>query len=323
MKYRFKVVDLFCGAGGLSRGFKEVGFDIMLGLDNYPPAIKSFKENFPGAKVIEADIKEIRGEDILSEVGEPDVVVGGPPCEAFTRTNPDRMRDPLDRLYVDPRGSLVLHFIRIIGELNPSVFIMENVPGILEGGLREALIKEFLRIGYREIHFNVLKAEDYLTPSHRTRVFISNIRIKPRPQGRRIKVIEAIGDLPEPDSIHDIPNHEPVPLSRRKKRKISRLRWGQALIHFKGAKGKTYVNLYRLHPYRLAPTIMGSSRFIHPFSDRIITVREQARLMGFPDDHIFKGGRDSQFEQVGEAVPVPLAKAIAMEVAKYLLEAPG
>jgi len=321
---KFKLVDLFCGAGGFARGFKEVGFKVVLGLDNYPPAVKSFKENFPEAEIIAEDVKEVSGLDILKRIGdEPDVVIGGPPCEAFTRTNPDRLKDPLDRLYVDPRGSLVLHFIRIVGDLRPKIFVMENVPGILEGGLKEAIKREFARIGCPKVHFNVLRAEDYLTPSHRVRVFISNIRIRPKPASRKVKVIEAIGDLPEPGSIHEIPNHEPVPLSPRKMRRISRLRWGQALVHFKGARGRTYVNLFRLHPYKLAPTVMGSSRFVHPFSDRLITVREQARLMGFPNDHVFKGGRDAQFEQVGEAVPVPLAKAVAIEVAKHLSSMTG
>ncbi len=75
----------------------------------------------------------------------------------------------------------------------------------------------------------------------------------------------------------------------------------------------------RLNPWKPAPTVMGSVRFVHPFEDRVLTVREQARLMGFPDDHVFFGPKDSQFNQIGEAVPPPLARAIAGGVVlKYL-----
>jgi len=316
------VIDLFCGAGGFSRGFKDEGFEVVLGLDNMEPVAETFAKNFPKARVIVEDIKLVRAEDIIREVGSPDVVIGGPPCEPFTGANPRRMQRPIDRLYSDPIGQLVLHFIRMVGDLRPKVFVMENVPGILEGELKTALKREFSRVGYDTLYFNILRAEDYGTPSRRVRVFISNVRIKPKRVRRYVRVIDAIGDLPPPEAPHDIPNHEPVPLSPRKRRKIAKLKWGEALVRYKGAKG-IYGNIIRLHPYKLAPTVMGSSRFVHPFEDRLLTVREHARLMGFPDDHIFLGGRDVQFNEVGEAVPVPLSRAIAREIRKYLEKGEG
>ncbi len=316
----YTVVDLFCGAGGFSRGFALEGFRVILGIDNFKPCCLTFQENFREAYVMCEDIKEITGEDILSVIGEePDVVIGGPPCEPFTRTNPSRYPDPVDRLYTDPIGQLVLHFIRLVGELRPKVFVMENVVDVAEGPLKRYLREEFARVGYKHIYFNILRAEDYGTPSCRRRIFISNIPLNPPKYGRKVTVIEAIGDLPEPDEPHDIPNHELHPLSPRKRRRIAKLRWGQALVYYRGATG-TFRNFIRLHPYKPAPTVMGSSRFIHPFRDRLLTVREHARLMGFPDDHIFLGGREVQYNQVGEAVPVPLARAIAREVKKYLEE---
>jgi len=315
----YTVVDLFCGAGGFSRGFHLEGFEVVLGIDNSPQASKTFSKNFKKAIVICSDIKEVSGLDILRELGyRPDVVIGGPPCEAFTRTNPLRMPNPIDRLYLDSVGQLTLHFIRIVGELKPKVFVMENVPSIIEGELKQALREEFAKAGYKKIYFNILRAEDYGNPSIRRRIFISNIKLSPPKLRKKTTVAEAIGDLPEPGVSSDIPNHEYTPLSPRKLRKISRLKWGQALIIYKGAEGRYYKNYIRLHPNKLAPTVMGSSRFVHPYSDRLLTVREQARLMGFPDYHVFYGGRDSQYNQVGEAVPVPLAKAIAREVYKVL-----
>ncbi len=269
--------------------------------------------------MVDEDIQEVHSVDILRMLKgrRVDVVIGGPPCEAYTRANPQRRKDPLERLYEDPRGRLVLHYIRIVGDLRPKVFVMENVPGIMDGGLDKVIREEFARVGYDTIYFNILRAEEYGTPSHRVRVFVSNIELRPPRRGKKT-VIDAIGDLPPPDPYYGIPNHEYVPLSRKKRKRVAKLRWGEALIHYRGYGGRVLGNFVRLHPYRVAPTVMGSARFIHPFEDRIITVREQARLMGFPDHHVFYGGRDAQYNQVGEAVPPPLARAIAEYVLKWL-----
>jgi len=101
---------------------------------------------------------------------------------------------------------------------------------------------------------------------------------------------------------------------------VPKLRWGRSLVTFEGAGSRRFRNYIRLAPDRPAPTVMGSSRFIHPFEDRLLTVREQARLMGFPDYHVFLGGKDSQYNMVGEAVPVPLAQAIAEDLLSRLRE---
>ncbi len=314
MKSSFSLVDLFSGAGGFARGFKQAGFRILLAVDNFVPAARSYKANFPESVVLVEDVKQLSGADIAELVGEPDVVIGSPPCEPFTGANPRRMPDPLDRLYKDPIGQLVLHFIRIISDLKPRIFVMENVPGIAEPQIRKAIERELRHAGYRRVFFNVLRAEDYGTPSHRVRVFISNYKLVPKPSRRRITVWEAIKDLADAPA-GSVLNHEARPLPERKARKVSRLRWGSAMIYYRGAS-RSLPNLIRLHPHRIAPTVLGSSRFIHPYEDRFLTVREQARLMGFPDHHVFLGGRDEQYNQVGEAVPVPLAQAIA----EFLLE---
>jgi len=309
------LVDFFSGAGGFAEGFRRAGFRILLGVDNNPAAIRSFKANFPEAVALAMDIKEISGALVEALVGKPDVVIGSPPCEPYTGANPRRRQDPAERLYEDPAGQLVLHFARLVGELKPRVFVMENVPGILD--VEEEIRRVFAQAGYPEIYFNKLLAEYHGTPSHRLRVFVSNIPLRPRPARRTITVREALRGLPEPGT-RNVPNHEPPPLSPKKQRRISRLKWGQAMIYYEGAEGRRLPNLIRLDPRRHAPTILGSSRFIHPYEDRFLTVREQARLMGFPDNHVFLGGRDEQYNQVGEAVPVPLAEAIAREVLRFL-----
>jgi len=291
----------------------------VLGVDNDEACARSFKHDFPKAVVICDDIKEISGSDIRYLIGgEADIVIGGPPCEPFTGANPRREVEPLDRLYRDPVGRLALEFIRIVGELKPRVFVMENVPAIMEGELRTALKNEFRHAGYRTIYFNVLRAEDYGTPSRRIRVFISNVKIAPQRMKTRITVAEALRGLPPP-GVGYVANHDPVPLSERKLRRIARIRRGRALYYYEGAGGRKLPNYIRLDPNDLAPTVLGSSRFIHPFENRLLTVREQARLMGFPDDHVFYGGRDQQYNQVGEAVPPPLARAVANYIIEVLM----
>jgi len=308
------VVDLFSGGGGFGRGFELAGFRTAAAIDNYPPAAKTYKANFPHAVVVADDIKEVSGETILSLAGllpgEVSVVIASPPCEPFTGANPNRRRDPLDRLYSDPAGQLFLHAIRIIGELKPDYFVIENVPGILEPPIRRSIQRELSRVGFSRVYFNELRAEDYGSPSRRLRVFVSNVRLRPRKR-RGPTVWDALRDLPPPGS-HWPPNHDyPSEVPRRHRRRLPRLRWGEALIYYTGANGRRLPNYIRLHPRQHAPTVMGTSRFIHPYEDRLLTVREQARLMGFPDYHVFLGSRDAQYNQVGEAVPPPLAKAIA------------
>ncbi|MFA4720297.1 DNA cytosine methyltransferase [Pyrococcus kukulkanii] len=289
-----KVLDLFAGAGGFSLGFKLSGFEIVSAVENFKPKAKTYSYNFPGVKVVAQDIKLVDPR----EFGEVDVVIGGPPCEPFTAISQRRMEEPRDRLYRDPIGRLVLEFIRFVKVLKPKVFVMENVPQILE--VEEYLRKEFEKAGY-DVYFNVLNALDYGVPQIRRRVFISNIELKPRKVKGPRKVWDVLKDVPL-----DAPNNELWSPPGKVRGKIPYLKWGQAAQRF----GR-FQNWVRLHPYKPAPTVRGNSRFVHPFEDRPLTVREQARLMGFPDDFVFLGGRKVQFDSVGEAVPPPLAKAIA------------
>lgn len=320
MRKRPLAVDLFCGAGGYGRGFLDSGFHIVLAVDNDRAAVRTYKTNIPSATVLCEDIRDLSCDDInyLINSLSVDVVIGSPPCEPFTAANPRRYKEPLDRLYRDPVGSLVLNFIELVGCLSPKVFIMENVPAILDDGLRDAITKEFKSVGYG-VYFNVLKAEEYGNPSRRTRVFISNIPLNPPKAGFKVRVIDVIKDLPEPSEDSVIPNHDPPPrLSPKKLRRVAKLKWGSNLILYEGSGGRLLPNMIKLNPYDLAPTVLGSSRFIHPFEPRLLTVREQARLMSFPDDHVFLGGKDEQYNQVGEAVPYALSKAIASEVLRFL-----
>jgi DNA (cytosine-5)-methyltransferase 1 len=308
----FTVVDLFSGGGGFSQGFRKAGFKIKLALDIDPVCSKTYSMNFPETVMFVEDLRDVSGDDIKYFLGNRlDIVIGSPPCEPFTSANPNREKDPLDRLYRDPMGVLVLEYIRIVGELKPKIFIMENVPALNIPVLKDVLLKEFKYYGYERVYFNLLKAEDHGTPSRRSRLFISNVLLNPRPLGKIVTVSEAIGDI---SCESDLPNNECTQLSDRKLKRVARLRWGKALYYYQGAN-KMLPNYIKLDPFDIAPTVLGSSRFIHPYENRLLTVREQARLMGFPDHHIFYGDKDQQYNQVGEAVPPTLSYAIAL----YLL----
>ncbi len=321
MRRSYLLVDLFSGAGGFARGFHNTGrYEVVLAVDVDPAASKSFKANFPRALVLVEDLRKLSCRDIenLVERSEVDVLIGSPPCEPFTGANPLRKARPLDRLYADEVGSLVLEFIRVLRCLKPKAFVMENVPAMIEGELRDAVIHEFRKAGF-EVYLNILRAHEFGTPSRRVRLFVSNVKFRRGGLARIVTVWEAIGDLPEPTHDSEIPNHEPPPkFGLKKLKRVSRLGWGDSLIRYEGFGGRKLPNLIKLHPHKLAPTVLGSSRFIHPFENRLLTVREQARLMGFPDDHVFLGGRDEQYNQVGEAVPPPLARALAQQLIEYI-----
>ena len=129
---QIKLVDLFSGAGGFSLGFKNTPIKIALAIDINHSAARTYSVNFTDTIVIEDDIRNITGYEILKIVGNKiDIVIGSPPCEPFTAANPLRMKEPIERLYLDERGTLTLEFIRIIDEIRPKIFVMENVPAII------------------------------------------------------------------------------------------------------------------------------------------------------------------------------------------------
>ncbi|HEV8359098.1 MAG TPA: DNA cytosine methyltransferase, partial [Candidatus Thermoplasmatota archaeon] len=180
-------VDLFAGAGGFSRGFGEAGFDVLHAVELQRAHADAYAANFPATKVHNDDIRQLPGLGVR-----PDVLIGGPPCEAYTGANARRRPNPLDRLYADAEGSLVLEFVRLAEMLKPRAFVMENVVGVADGPLRAALQAEFRRVGFPTVFFNVLRAEEHGTPSRRERMFVSNLPIQPKPAPGPITVGEAL-----------------------------------------------------------------------------------------------------------------------------------
>jgi DNA (cytosine-5)-methyltransferase 1 len=320
-----RILDLFSGAGGFSTGFASNHSDSHLAIDIDQFALETYQSNYPKATILKEDIGQLHS-TILERLagGRPDVVIASPPCEEFSRANPKSKSSAIERIYGTGTARLLLDTIRIIGDLEPSVFIIENVGAILESGGREIIRREFERVGIENVHLNMIRAHKHGNPSKRLRVFISNIRLN-LPKQKAPTVIDTIGDLPALCidalfSLNDeIPNHRIRPITEDKLKRVRKTRWGRGAKAFR-VRDRSMPNWVRLNPHQVSTSINGLSRYIHPFEDRLLTVREHARLMSYPDTFVFTGPTDSQYNQVGESVPPLISSLIAKEVSSYLDE---
>lgn len=381
-------IDLFCGAGGITEGFRSAGYRCLYANDINPWAIKTFQANHPGTfadnrKIEEVDAQEIRGK-LRIKRGELDVLVGGPPCQGFSINAPERFLE-------DPRNSLFRHYIRFIDEFEPKTLVFENVPGMLSlggGAIFEQIKSQLAHHGYN-LSIKILFAAHYGVPQERWRTIILGSRIAAAPEhpypthyavaranfrgGRTmtfrlmplemqslkpaVLVGEALDDLPK---LKIGEGGEIVTYDRPVRSEFAkRLRNGDSVTfnHFGGMLSPQ--NLERLKyvkpggswrdiPHELLPRGMQMARrsdhtkrygrlrkdgmagtvltkcdphwgaVFLPDQDRALTVREAARLQSFPDCYKFLGPRVSQYEQVGNAVPVLMAKAIALQLNTYL-----
>lgn len=206
MHDRPTVVDLFCGAGGLSHGFMQAGYDVLFGSDIDPTFGRTFMASHPHAKFVAKPIEALTLDEVLQatqlQAGELDVLVGGPPCQGYSVYNHGRGEQ-------DPRAGLFREYLRLVRGLRPKWLVMENVTGLtsISGGrLIESIVAEIEASGYRDVAFKVLKAEEFGVPQERRRiVFIANRLGVPIefPQTSHdgiskpyVTVWDAIGDLP-------------------------------------------------------------------------------------------------------------------------------
>ena len=167
------VIDLFCGAGGLSCGFRQAGFAVLAGLDNWEEALVTYRRNFPDTKTINADLEKITPKEIDAilekNAGKFDVIIGGPPCQGFSVSG--------KRLINDPRNKLYKAFVSLVAHYKPKLFVMENVPGVMRlfnGKVKEQIITDFSAAGYT-VETKLLSAEHYGIPQQRKRVFFVGI----------------------------------------------------------------------------------------------------------------------------------------------------
>ena len=329
---KYKVMDLFSGAGGFLLGFEKEGFDIILSTDFDEDCEKVHKINRPNIPFVRADIRTLSNEKIdeLLNGQTVDVLIGGPPCQGFSTIGNRVSSDPERRTKYDPRNDLFREYIRILNHLQPKVFVMENVKGIKtrDGGtIFEEIQRQFKETGY-DFNCITLNAADYGVPQYRERVFFYGTRIgvdfeAPIPTHGENRnpyniVLDAIGDLANKGE--EVSNHVPLKHGEKNIRRYQLIPEGGRLPEndlpadlYRKNFGNTFKRLDRNKPS--LTMVPGHNAFpIHPWLDRCLTVREAARIQTFQDDYIFSGRRDKQCMQVGNAVPVQLANAWAKQV---------
>lgn len=341
------VLDLFCGAGGLSYGFECAGFDILLGIDNDAKALETFELNHKGSKSICGDIMQITYEDHIKPLldgKQIDVIIGGPPCQGMSLSGP--------RKFDDPRNKLYLSYIRLVKEIQPKAFVIENVPGLVGlfgGQIKDSIIEKFTEMGYR-IEYKILCSADYGVPQSRKRVVFVGTKVGsfeyPAINPNVVTCSMALSDLPalEDELGEEVSNYATPPKNHYQQ--LMRRRSDVVLNHVAASHsdkvkkiialvpdGGNYKNLpeeyresrnfhvawTRFASNKPAPTIdTGHRHHFHYRYNRVPTVRECARLQSFPDDFKFLGNKTQQFRQVGNAVPPLMAQAIAEQVKKML-----
>ena len=374
-------IDLFCGAGGITEGFRQAGYQCLYGNDCMQDAIDTFSLNHPEAWGDSRDIANVEPGKIRKKLrlkkGALAVLAGGPPCQGFSINAPERFLN-------DPRNKLFKDYMRFLEEFKPKVFLFENVPGLLslgDGKVFRQILREFERQGYH-VTVRILFAGHYGVPQERWRLILLGSRYAtmdpPEPThyatGRAnfrgggtltfqvgepdkkrllpaVTVGEAIGDLPrlkigegadmvgytiKPHSGYArmLRNPEGVTFNhfaaRLSKQNVERMKYVKPggswrdIPHrllpkgMQRARKSDHTKRYgRLRHDGLAGTVMTKcdphwGAVFLPDQDRSLTVREAARFQSFPDTYQFLGPRVSQYEQVGNAVPVLMAKAIAI-----------
>lgn len=347
MENSINVIDLFCGCGGLSYGFEKAGYNILLGIDNDAKALEAFELNHKGAKSICGDITQVSYEkDIKPLIGKKtiDVIIGGPPCQGMSLSGP--------RKFDDPRNKLYLSYIRLVKEIQPKAFVIENVPGLVGlfgGQIKDSIIQMFTEMGY-EIRYKILCAADYGVPQNRRRVVFVGTKKGhfeyPEINEQKVSCEMALSDLPPLIDELGSEESEYVTAPQNKYQELMRenssgVRNHVAASHSDKVKkiislvpdGGNYKDLpeeyrnsrnfhvawTRFTSDKPAPTIdTGHRHHFHYKYNRVPTVRECARLQSFPDDFIFLGNKTQQFRRVGNAVPPLMAQCIAEQLKKVL-----
>jgi DNA (cytosine-5)-methyltransferase 1 len=320
-KQKRTLVSLFSGAGGMDIGFDRAGFRTVWANEYDKSIAPSYRRYFPATTFDERSILDIPNGDIpKGAMG----VIGGPPCQSWSEAGARRGDQ-------DPRGRLFFEYVRVIEHVRPSFFVAENVRGLLHSRNRQAflrILEMFKNIGYR-VSWKLLRASDYGVAQDRERVFIVGYDDKlgldfefPKPRRRKRDLREAIGDLESlpQGSGTGMTNHElhdagysPIFMSRNRVRG-----WGDQSLTILATDRHI-----PFHPSAPKMVKVGKDKMDFALGQkhlyRRLTVRECARIQGFPDDYhfIYKHIRHG-YKMIGNAVPVGLAFSIARKIREDL-----
>jgi DNA (cytosine-5)-methyltransferase 1 len=328
------LLSLFCGAGGLDLGFEQSNFQIGLAFDKKADSVASYNHNRPERKGYCADVNAITL-DMLDKLHgsefAPEGVIGGPPCQSFSQANRSITE-------TDPRHQLPLVYARLLTALNArnpvKFFVMENVKGLRSGthAYRLALFKTALTEAGFHVSEQLLNALDYGAPQKRERLFLVGINNKlfgnaawskpgeTEANPANADVRAAIGGLPEP--VHFTRNADPDAFP------FHRNHWCMAPKAARFTDGSLKPGCTRHRSFKTLAwdkpsiTVAYGHRevHVHPDCRRRLSVYEAMRLQGFPHEYELIGSLSSQIDQVSEAVPPPMAKAVARSVARSLAQ---
>ena len=327
-----KIVSLFSGAGGLDLGFKRAGFPLTFAVDVSPAAIQTHQRNFKEATSVAADLEDLGPDGVLThlenllEPGESIGVIGGPPCQGFSRANTGSAAN-------DPRNRLPILYLQIVEALQRKYgvefVLFENVLGIRDAKHSvtfRGILSKFKEIGLTP-DVNEYSALDYGVAQTRNRVIISGFRngdvarrFRPvKVEASGLTVRSAIGDLPAPAFFaRDLersasPHHENHwtmrPVSKR--------------FHQPGGADRAGRSFRRLEWDKPSPTVAYGHReiHVHPEGRRRLSIYEAMLLQGFPEEFVLEGTLSSQVEQVSNAVPPPLAQSLATAIKSAMRQA--
>lgn len=336
-------IDLFCGAGGLSEGLHREGWRCVLASDWWPDALETFHRNHPHVPIHNGDIRALTAAAISERVeATPDWILGGPPCQGFSTVG-KRTRE-------DPRNALIREFFRVVKEVRPPGFVIENVLGLRDMRFVAEIQRLFEGLGY-SVTSHVLTSADFGVPQLRRRVvFVGHLErgwfLGPTPTHTPdcyVTVWDAIGDLPKVKPGESVTRHTKRPETEYQR--LMRAGCGRRLESHRASSHparlvkmisfipdggnrtwippryqprsgfhNSYSRLFSEAPAVAVTQNMGKpsgTRCIHPFQHRGLTAREGARLQSFPDRYHFAGKMMSQRLQIANAVPPLLGAALA------------
>lgn len=326
-----RLLSLFSGAGGMDLGFEEAGYEVGAAFDIRPDAVASYNRNRGSSVARVSDIRTLAATDIVSTIGVPLGVIGGPPCQSFSIANSSHDSN-------DPRHRLPFRYARLISELNRSngvaFFVFENVPGLLSKRYSRRLallLTKLSRAGFNVARC-VLDAKDYGVPQTRRRLFVVGINRylfgdlswrspDASVKGEPLSVRTAIGELPEPIHFKELLPGGAIPFHANHwcmTPRSQRFATTGALV-----AGRSSHRSFKVLSWdKPSLTVSYGNRevHIHPDCHRRLSVFEAMRLQGFPDRYVLTGTLSSQITQVGEAVPPPLARAVAESIMRQFPE---
>lgn len=323
-KYNF--IEVCAGSGGLSSGLIKSGFTPILLNDNNSDCCKTLKHNHPNANVICGSMDKI---DYTQYINKIDLLTGGVPCQSFSQAG---LRKGLN----DPRGDLMMKFIEILNLIKPKIFMIENVKGLLthdNGKTIQKILDALNENNLYNITYKCLDASKYDVPQKRERVFI--IGISKNISNTFIFPCESSTKTILKDVLYNVPDSTGAKYNEDKIKLFKMIPQGGCWINLPEDLQKQYLGnsynsgggkrgiLYRLSMEKPSLTLLCTpsqkqTERCHPLEERPLTIREYARIQTFDDSYIFTGSLNSQYKQIGNAVPVKLATYIGNSLIKLL-----